>query len=167
MPATLTTDSFSVSHSFPLLVLFSWKATCWLSVLGCPLESKPSIFLPSMFPRLCLFKPCFWLPFLFVIFPKWVESFPTKSKVFLATSPYSSSFWVPRGTSLLSTHCCFPSSLVFYCIAERLRRTYLSFVSCAFLVPFSSCLNPTLAVLHVPRIPGPWQSLGSRPSSFY
>ena len=29
-----------------------------------------------------------------------------------------------------------------------------------FVVPFLSCLNPTVAVLHYLRIPGVWQPLG-------
>ena len=44
------------------------------------------------------FRLSFWSFSFYVIFPKWAESIPAGSKVFLATSPYSFSFWVPWGT---------------------------------------------------------------------
>ena len=89
-----------------------------------------------------------------IIFPKWAESIPARLKVFAATSLYSSSLWVPWGTNLLFMNCHSPCFLVFCCTTGCLRRTYLRFLY--FMVPILSCLNPTLAVLHVPRIMSLW-----------
>ena len=97
----------------------------------------------------------------FVIFPKWAKSFLAQSKVFLATSSYGSSFWVPQSTNLLLTSCCFPNPLVLRCVNGRLRFLVLfdfpPFLSWAILVF-------TLSVLHVLGISSLWQSLGSRPN---
>ena len=99
------------------------------------LDSWPSISLPLMLPHLYFFKLNFFVAFPFVIFPKWVESFPAKLKVFPVTFPYGSSFWVTLSTSLLLVSCCSPNPLVLCCITVCLRRTYLSFVSCYFWFP--------------------------------
>ena len=106
------------------------------------MESEPLISLPSIFPAYTFSNLAFGCPSFLSFFPS--ESNPSlpSQRFSPATSPYGSSFWVPRSTSLLFTSYCFPSSLVFYYIAERLRRTYLSFASCAFWFPFQAVSIP-------------------------
>ena len=88
MPAILMADSFPISHNFPLFGAVSLKATCWLSISGCPWRVDiQSLFFQGFLP----FRLNFWLSFLFVIFSKWAESIPARLKVFPATSPYGSS----------------------------------------------------------------------------
>ena len=107
-------------------VCMFWHMFIWrLSVSKAHVEVRTSI------KRLS-----FWLSFLAVIFPKWAESIPTGLKVFLATSPYSSSFWVSWGIRLLFMNCHSPNFLVLCCTTRCLRRTYLFFVSCILWYPF-------------------------------
>ena len=79
-----------------------------------------------------LFKLSFCLPFSLSFFPSelipscQVESFPN----------HGSSFWVPRGTSLLFMNCWFPSFLIHFYIIGRLIGTYI-FSFLVFLgIPF-------------------------------
>ena len=155
MPAILTVDSFSVSHSFHLLVLFS---------------SKPLIYFlfwiadiyPLFFQSLLPFRLSFLAVLFAVIFPKWAESIPTRLKVFPATSLYSSSFWVPRGTSLLFMNCHSPSFLILCCTIGCLRGTYLFFISCILWYSFWAVSIPLCCTSRGSRAsgdPGPVLSL--------
>ena len=121
---------FSWFSSFSPVFL---KATCWLSISGCPWRAKLH---PLFFQGFLPFRLSFLDVLLAVIFPKWVESILAGLKVFLTTSPYSSSFWVSQGTSLLFMNCHSPSFLVLCCTTGCLRRTYLFFVSCISWYPF-------------------------------
>ena len=167
MPATLTADSFSISHSFLLLVLFSWKPFADFPFQGALWRAN----LPSLFLQ---FFQAFNFSNLAFGYPSFLSFFPSESNPSLpsrrfspATSPYGSSFWVPGGNNLLFTSCCFPSSLVFLLHHWAFEKDISVLCFLCFLVLLSSCFNPTLGVLRIPRIPGPWRSLGSRPSSFY
>ena len=102
----------------------------------------------------------FWPSFLFVIFPKWVESNSAGLKVFAATSFfYSSSFWflevpficIVSGYSKLSTF--LAASLVS-------EKDISAFRFLCFLAFPLSCLYPVLTVLHVSGILSLWQPLG-------
>ena len=76
------------------------------------------------------------------------------------------SFLVPCGTTPLFMNVCFilSDSLLHHWVLEK-DISVLHFLY--FVVPLLSCLNPTLAVLHVPRIPGLWQPLGIPAQFFY
>ena len=88
-------------------------------------------------------------------------------KVFLITSLYGSSSWVPRGTNLLFTSCCSPCLLVLCCITECLRRTYLPHVSYVSWHPFRVVSIP-LQLCCASRGSRTFGSLwGSRPSPFH
>ena len=116
------------------IVLFFWccfpKSFLLTFHYGVSLEGWPPISLPSRLLILTFFRLSFLVVLLFVIFPRWAESIPARLKVFPATSLYSSSFWVARGTSPLFMNFYSPSLLVPFCITRWLRRTYLSFVLC-------------------------------------
>ena len=115
------------------------KATCWLSIPGCPWRANLH---PLFFQGFLPFRLSFLVVLLVVIFLKWAESIPARLKVFPATSFYSSSFWVSRGTSILFMNCHSPSFLVLCCTTGCLRRTYLFFVSCISWYPFWAVLIP-------------------------
>ena len=155
MPVTLTVDSFSVSHSFLLLVLFSWKPLADFPFQGALWRAN----LPSLFLQ---FFQAFTFSNLAFGYPSFLSFFPSESNPSLpsrgfssVTSPYGSSFWVPQSTNLLFTSCCFPSSLVFLLHRWAFEKDISVLRFLCFLVPLSSCLNPTLAVLRVLRIPSP------------
>ena len=59
MPAILMADSFPISHNFPLFGAVSLKATCWLSISGCPWRVDFPFHLDSTFgcPFFLLFFP--------------------------------------------------------------------------------------------------------------
>ena len=133
--------SFLVSDSFHLLVAVSLKVTCWLSIPEHPWSANlQSLF----FQGFLLFKLSFWLSFLVVIFSRWVESIYAELKVFPTTSPYSSSFWVPRDTSFFAHELSLSKlsgSLLHHWVLET-NISVLRFLY--FVVPLLSCLNPTL-----------------------
>ena len=154
-----------VGWSFPYFSLFSsfgvsfLKASCWLSALRCP---KELTFGLSSFKasRSHFFRLNFWLSFPLSFFPSelipscHVESFPS-------TFLHGSSFWVPRGTGSLFMNCWFLSLLIHFLhhwVADRDISTLISCVSWSHPPPLLNCLNPTLALLHVPGIPSSWKS---------
>ena len=109
--------------------------------------------------RFHFFRPTFWLLSLLSFFPGklipfcQVESFP-------ATFFHSSSFWVPRGTSPLFMNCWFPSLLIPFLHHYVVDRDVSVLLLCVSWYAPLNCLNPNLALLHVPRIPGTWESPG-------
>ena len=129
------------------IVLFFWccfpKSFLLTFHSGVSLEGWPSISLPLRLLILTFFRLNFLAVLLFVIFPRWAESIPAKLKVFPATSLYSSSFGVARGTSPLFMNFYSPSLLVPFCITRWLRRTYLSFVLCVSWCSFWTVLIST------------------------
>ena len=108
-----------------------------------PSGSWPQLLTPYLFS--------FWLS-LFLSF------FPSGQNPFLLGWRFSSYFLfivLPFGFSKIPPPCSWMATsrlLIPYCITGCLRRTYLSFIPCTFLVLPLSCLNPTSAVLCVLEI---------------
>ena len=105
-------------------------------ILGYPWGADIQSFFLQCFHTLTFSNLAFGCPSFLSFFPS--ESNPSlpSQRFSTTTSPYGSSFWVPQGTSLLLMSCCSLSPLVLCYITKRLRRTYLSFISCAFWFPF-------------------------------
>ena len=78
---------FPCFSEFPSFGVVSPKASCWPSILGCLWRADLQSLFLQCFHTFTFSGLAFWLPFLFVIFPKWAKSFPAKSKVFSTTSP--------------------------------------------------------------------------------
>ena len=128
------TDSFLVSHSFLVLVLFSQKPLVDLPFWGV-LGELTSISLTPMLPHLYLFRLSFLAAFLFCYFSQVSRILPCQVQGFPNYFPRGSSFWITQSTSLVLMSYCSPSPLVLCCITVCSRRTYLSFVSCYFWFP--------------------------------
>ena len=152
---------FSLFSSFHVVSLI---VTCWLSISGRPwVADLQSLFFQGFLP----FRLSFWPSFLFVIFLKWAESTPAKSKVFPTTSSYGSFSYVLRGPSFLFTSCRSLSLLVPCCITRCLKRTYPPFVSRVSWHPFRVVSIP-LQLCCTSRGSQTFGILwGSRPSPFH
>ena len=119
------------------------------------LESWPSISLPPMLSRLYLFRLSFLAAFSFChfsqvswILPCQVEGFPSYFPLWFFFLGYPK--YQPFACELLLFK---PfGSLLRHCVFEK-DISVLRFL--CFLVPFLSCLNPTLAALYAPGISRP------------
>ena len=122
------------------------------------LEGWPLIFLLSRLLDSTFSDPTFSC-FSFCHFPKWANSFlpgwniPSHIPLqfFLLGSFRYQAF--THGLLVLK-----PSDPLSISLGGWYGHIYYS--SLCFLVPTLNCLNPNLALLHVPRIPGSWESLG-------
>ena len=147
------------SHSFLLLIPFPQKILTEFPFWGVPRElisnlssfkdSTPHLFRFSFFGYLsfCHFSWVGWFH------PCQVESFPNYFPLwffFLGSPRYQ-----PFVHDLLV-----PSSLIPFCIIGWLIKMYMFFAPCVFWAFLLSCLNLILALLHFPKTPGFWQSLG-------
>ena len=148
----------------PSLFLIIFSFCCFLpkSLLltfhsGVPLKSWP--FGPFSFKISHLFQTQLLVAFPFVIFPKWADSFLPGWKsssyfpswFFFLGSPRYQLFVHELLVSKLS------GSFLHHWVADR---DVSVLIPCVFLALLLSYLNLILALLHVPRIPSPWQSLG-------
>ena len=166
MPAILVASPFLIPHYFLLLGFLLQKLIADFSFWGVLKELTFGLF-SFKASRSHLFRLDFWLFFPLSFFPsELILSCQVES--FLATFLHDSSFSVPRGTSPLFMHCWFPSLLIFFffCFIRWLIGTYL-FSFLVFLGTPLKCINPTLALLHNPRIPSSWQPQASRPNSYH
>ena len=138
MPAILMADSFPISHNFPLFGAVSLKATCWLSISGCPWRVDFPFHLDSTFgcPFFLLFFPSepnpslpgwrfFQLLLLMVLlhrFPK-VPAFCSRVVALQALWFFAASLGAWEG------HIC-PSFLVFRGTLLELSQSHFNCVAC-------------------------------------
>ena len=135
------------------LIIFSF----WCCLPESPLLTFHSEVPLGSWPQLlALYLFSFWLS-LFLSF------FPSGWNPFLLGWRFSSHFlFIVLHSGLLEVPPPFVHEwftlclLILCCITGCSKRTYLSFVPCAFLVLPLSYLSPTSAVLHVPRTPSLW-----------
>ena len=123
------------------------------------LKGWPLVFLLSKLLDSTFFKSNFWLLFPLSFSPsELILSYQVKS--FPATFLHGFSFWVPRGISLLFMNCWFPILLILFLHQWVVDRGISVLVSCISWHALLNCLNPSLALLHVSRIPGISESPG-------
>ena len=115
------------------------------------------VLLPSR--PFTFFSLSFWLPFLLSFFPsELIHSCQVKSRPSYFPSWFfilGSSRYQPITHELLVSK--LSSSFLHHWVADR---DVSVLVPCVFLALLLSCLNLILALLHVPKISSPWQSLG-------
>ena len=150
--ATLVAGPFLIFHYFILLRFPLQKSLLTFLFLGCP---RGLTFGLSSFKayRFHIFRPTFWLLFPLSFFPsELISSYQTKRS--LATFLYGSSSWVPLHTRPLLMSCWFARLLIPFLdhwVADRDISIFVLRISWHALL---NCLNPNLALLLVPRIPG-------------
>ena len=77
-----------------------------------------------------------------------------------STFLHGSSSWVPRDNRPLLMSCWFLSLLIPFLHHWMADRDIFVMVPCVSWHAPLNCLNPNLALLHAPRIPSSWESLG-------
>ena len=154
MSAALVAGPFLILHYFPLLRFPLQKPLIDFPVLG---ELTFDLYF-SKASRFHIFRPTFWLLSLLSFVPNGLIPF-YQAKKSPTTFLHGPSFWVPWGTKPLLISCWFSSLLILFCIIGWLM---------GHIYPYSrvsrhallNCLSPNLALLHILRILGSWESLG-------
>ena len=142
---------FLILHYSLLLRFLLQKSLSNFPVLGGP-RRLTFVLSFSKASRFHFFIPTFWLLSLLSFF--WIELIPfCQAERSQATFLHDSSSWVSWGTRPLVMSCWFPNPLTPFLHHWVAYRNISILIPCVSWHAPLNCLNPNLALLHVPRIP--------------